>query len=203
MMGQDIDRMVGEIDAVREACMSVIKSLAAATNYQMPSDETHGGTSTAPCKPIEHPIPVGPVTAPITAAMGALSGDYGKMSSLESSHFEGSTSWNNCIGSPYKELHVLKECVEATASYDGPLDWVGWKAGMLAMVNMTLAAAVDAKWAVTYYHDYSQRGFDSNFNGNRPSITWQAGLDKQTIGNVEQQKYDENVVIPTPPLEPF
>ena len=57
-------------------------------------------------------------------------------------------------------------------------------------------------WAMIIYHDYIQRGFDDSFNGKKPSVTFKFGLDKESNGNLAQ-KYNENVNIPTKPLEPF
>jgi len=205
MMGQDVERMVAGVEAVKDAASAGIVSLSSATGYQLISRAEHAGTAGGPCAPEEIEVPAGDPMSAVSAAMGAMSGDCGKMGSLGGSLYTGTSSFNNSIGSPWTEISKLQQAVSDAAAYSGahsPFNYVGEKAGMLAMLNMVMSAAVDAKWAIITYHDYVQRGYDDEYNGKKPSITYKDGLDKVTNGNLVQ-KYEENVHIPTKPLEPF
>lgn len=205
MMGPDVERMVAGIEAVKDAASAGIVSLSSATAYQLISRETHAGIGSGPCRPEEIEVPDGDPMSAVSSAMGAMSGDCGKMDSLSGSLYTGTSSFNNGLGSPWTELTKLQQAVSDAEAYSGahsPFNYVGEKAGMLALLNMVMTAAVDAKWAMIIYHDYIQRGFDDSFNGKKPSVTFKFGLDKESNGNLAQ-KYNENVNIPTKPLEPF
>lgn len=205
MMGQDVERMVSGIEAVKDAAIAGIISLSNATGYQLISRETHAGIGAGPCSPEEIEVPDGDPMSAVSAAIGAMSSDCGKMDSLGGSLYTGTSNFNNSLGSPWTEMSKLQQAVSDAAAYSGahsPFNYVGEKAGMLAMLNMVMSAAVDAKWALIIYHDYVQRGYDDAYNGKKPSITFRDGLDKETNGNLVQ-KYGENVNIPTKPIEPF
>jgi hypothetical protein len=83
-----------------------------------------------------------------------------------------------------------------------PYNYVGEKSGLLGMLHLVLSCCVDAKWAMVYYHDYTQRGFDTNLNGNVPSVTFTHKINTETMGNLEQT-FEENAHIRAPRLEPF
>ena len=206
MMGKDIEAIVSGIDAVKKATVSAIQQVASGSAYQLKCKEQHGGISTGECLPKEEPVPLGDVVAPISAALGAMSGSCGKMKSMGSSLYTGASSFNNSIGSPWSEISDIEEAVGKLESYSSsasPLNYVGDKAGMLGMLNMILSLCVDTKWAIITYHDFVQRGFDSMFNGNTASVTYTSGLNgKQSIGNIDQQ-FDENVHIPQPSIDPY
>lgn len=205
MMGKDVERIVSGIDAVKEAAMSAVVSLAGSTGYQLISREQHVGLGTGPCRPEEIGVPDGDPMSAVSSAMGGMSSDCGKMDSLRDNLYTGATTFNNGIGSPWTELTRLQKAVSEGSAYSGahaPFNYVGEKAGMLSILNMIVSAAVDAKWAIVVYHDYIQRGYDNKFNGNEPSISFDRDLDQKTVGNVRQD-YEENVNIPRSTLDPF
>lgn len=205
MMGKDCERIISGIDAVKAAAQASITSFSYETAYQLISREQHAGLGTGPCRPEEVEKPASNPMSSVSAAMAALNPDCGKMDTLSSTLYTGTPTFNNSLGSPWGELSNLQKAVADAEAYAGsfaPFNYVGEKAGMLAMLNMVMAAAVDAKWAMAVYHDYVQRGYDNIFNGNEPSITFQETLEREGIGNVKQP-YTENVNIPDPPLDPF
>ncbi len=206
MMGKDVERIVAGINAVKDAAYAGIVSLSSSTGYQLISRDQHAGLGTGPCRPHEMEVPDGDPMSAVSAAMGAMSDDTGKMKSLSDNNYTGAASFNNGLGSPWAELEKLKQAVADGSVYSeahAPFNYVGEKAGILALLNMIMSAAVDAKWAIVIYHDYIQRGYDNQFNGNVPSITFDATVSGgKTTGNLKQQ-FDENVNIPEPSIDPF
>lgn len=205
MMGKDVERIVSGIEAVKDAASKGIVSLASSTGYQLISREQHAGLGTGPCRPQEIEVPDGDPMSAVSSALGAMGEDCGKVESLGSKLYTGTSTFNNGLGSPWGELAKLKQAVADAAAYSGghaPFNYVGEKAGMLSLLNMVMTAAVDAKWAFIVYHDYIQRGYDNKFNENKPSIKFEVGLDKESVGNVDQD-YEENVNIPKPSIDPF
>ena len=207
MMGNDVERILTGINLVKEAATSSINSLSSTVAYQLISDATHGGLSTTPCAPEEVPVPssASGFVSPIRSAMSSISSDYGKMNTLAGGLFTSVNSFNNNYGSPWTELNKLEEAIKSAESFAAAhdsLNWVGEKAGLLGLLNSILSLSIDAKWALTYYHDYIQRGYDNIFNGNIPSIKTFTGLKQQSNGNVAQQ-FDENVHIPEESIDPF
>lgn len=193
MMGQDVERMVAEVDAVRAAAQAAIISFSEETAYRLT------------CDPLETPVPASNPMSGVSSAMGAMSGDCGKMDTLNGDLYTGTTTFNNSLGSPWGEITNLQNVVAAANAYAGahsPFNWVGEKAGMLAHLNMVMTAAVDAKWAIAVYHDYVQRGFDDKYNAKKPSVTFRETVDLVTNGNITQE-FEENVRMPTPSIDPF
>ena len=203
MMGKDVERILSGINDVKDATISSIKSLSSVISYQIISDATHGGISTGKCEPTEKPVSISAssFTSPIRGAMGGISSDCGKMNSLSSGLYTSTTSFNNSYGSPWTELNKLEEAISMAESY-GSIDFVGQKSGLLGLLNMVLSVSIDAKWALTTYHDYIQRGYDNKYNDNTPSITTKTGIDKESDGN-SAQEFEENVHIKKPSIDPF
>lgn len=206
MMGADVERMISGIESVRDATDAALISFAEATAYQLISREQHAGLGSGPCRPEEIEVPAGNPMTSVSAAMSGMGSDCGKMDTLESGLYTSSSLFNNGLGSPWNELTKLQKAVAAGEAYAGahaPFNYVGEKAGMLALLNMILSAAVDAKNSMTIYHDYIQRGFDNQFNGNKPSIDFDGSkIGDKTTGNLKQE-YEENVNIPQASIDPF
>lgn len=206
MMGKDVERIVHYIENIRDAAQAGIISLSSATAYQLISRAQHAGTAFGLCEPEEKEKPDGDPMGPVSSAMSALSEDVKKMDYLNDGLYVSSSEFNNQIASPWNELNKLQACVNAGAAYSGahaPFNYVGEKAGMLALLNMIMTAAVDTKWAMTVYHDYIQRGYDNQFNNNIPSVKFPSGITSdRSTGNVVQEFY-ENVNINEPSIDPF
>lgn len=206
MMGQDVERINSGIDSVIDAVSQAIISFAESPCYRIKSKEQHAGLGTGVCYPLEEKVPVDNPMAGVSASFsGGLSPDCSKMGELDSGLFTSTKGFNNQVGSPWTEISRLERLINAGSAFAGahsPFDAVGDKAGMLSILNMIMSAAVDAKWAITTYNDYVQRGYDQNYNGKKPGITMKTGLDKVTNGNVKQD-YDENVNMPVPSIDPF
>ena len=206
MMGQDVETMIKNIENVKNVTSDSIVALSNGTAYRIVSSAEHAGDGYGHCAPVEVPVAYGDAMGPVSAAYSALEPYYGKMTTLEEDHYVESTDFHDSIGSPWNELKRLRTAVkkgEQYAAAHNPLNYVGEKAGMLAILNEILTLSVDIKWAMIYYHDYIQRGFDYMFNGNNPSLTYTNDVDgKQTIGNLKQ-KYEENVNIPEESIDPF
>lgn len=196
MMGKDIERILSGIDSVKEAAVNSVDSLAGSTAYQI----SVIGSS-------EFPVPLYPssFTNPIDSAMSGMGGDCGNMDSLRNGLYTDTTAFNNSYGSPWTELDRLKDAVNSVTSFGNghnPMNWVGEKAALLGLINKVVSAAVDARWAIMHFHDYIQRGYDHEFNGDVPSITFQDGKGNSTVGNINHD-YADNVHIPKPPNYEF
>lgn len=198
-MGKDVERMISNVNNLITVCNSEINSLAGAV---------------IPAKKV---LPVSPIKSggqflgtnypmvEISTAMDKVREDYSKMKSLNKSLYVSSNDFNNQIGSPWTELIQLNEACEMAENYasaHATLTDPGEKMGMLALMNIVLSNAVDFKYAVTIYHDYLQRGYDNNYNGKQPSITFKMGKNKITTSNLKQ-RYSDNVNVPTPSIDPF
>lgn len=204
MMGQDVERILAGINAVKDAAVAAAQSLASSTAYKIVSSAEHAGTAFGHCAPFEIEVPAGNVTSSIKSAVDCISGDCGKMNSLSNGLYTNSSSFNNGYGSPWTELNKLTEAIDNAVSFESSngTDYVGNKAALLSMINIVISYAVDAKWAIIYYHDYIQRGYDNKYNGNEPSIKFTTGIEKETVGNVNQE-FEENVHIKKPSIDPF
>lgn len=197
MMGNDIERILSGIDAVKDAAANSVDALSNAVAYQL----------TTPDHTMEQPVPVPAASFadPVTSAMSGMSGDCSKMSSLQGGLYVNSSSFNNGYGSPWTELNRLQDAVKSVrtfASSHPMLNYVGEKAGLLGLINKAMSAAVDARWALMHFHDYVQRGYDHEYNGDTPSIVFEDGRGKESVGNINHQ-YTDNVRIPPKPVEVF
>ena len=193
MMGKDVERIVAEIDGVKDALVAGIQFLCTNSNYQIQTEGVHG----------EAEIPV-PGSGFMIAAMTALSNmeaDIGKMDELKAGLYTSANSFNNSYGSPWTELNSLKAAVTTANNFD-VVNFMGDRLCLLGHMQIALSRAVDAKWAMTIYHDYIQRGFDNKFNNNEPSIKFNAGINRESTGNLKQE-YSENVNIPKESIDPF
>lgn len=193
MMGKDCERIVSGLTAVIDSLCAGIEALAPACSYQLNTTGTHGEA--------EIPNPASGFVASAVGAMGSMSGDVGKMASLGSSLYTSASSFNNSYGSPWTEMNRLEHAIAALPPADS-LTWRGDRTRLLCLMTVALNRAIDAKWAVVIYHDYLQRGYDNQYNGNEPSITLQETIDKEGIGIVPQD-YGENVNMPPPITDPF
>ena len=207
MMGKDCERMFNYINQIKDAASSSVIALSNATAYQITCSAEHAGTAFGHCTPYETKVPVSAstFTNPITSIMNSFKDDCSKMQTLESGLFTDPSSFNNSYGSPWKEIHKLEEAIDAMKNYASvhpSLNYVGEKDGLLAIINLVVSLSIDLKWALAKYHDYVQRGYDTIFNGNKPSVTHKRNKNKKSIGNVKQ-KYDDNVNIEEEPEEVF
>jgi hypothetical protein len=192
MMGSDIERMVSGIDSLISALDSSITGLASAIAYAI---ETPNFVD-------EKNVDAGDFTSGPGSAFSAMSGDLGNMQSLGSGLYVGTSSFNNSIGSPWTELSNLSSAMSDVTGFSVPLLYIGPKAALLALLNKAMTRAVDAKWAIITYHDYIQRGYDNQYNGNNPSVSFENVDGTYTTGNLTQD-YSENVKVPTPSKDPF
>ena len=209
MYGKDIERMLSEVETVKKTTLDCINDFASRTAYQL----THYGPHDAvlipwspPCYPIELEYPVGPIMPAIDAAMAPLYIDMGKMDALKGLVYCGSGSFNNSISSPWTELEELKKAVNNADIYHGiyvPFNYLGEKTGMLAHLNAIYTAVCDCKAPLMIFHNTIQQGWDHNFNGNSPSISWNDDLNgRKTIG-LGTQTYGGQVGIPGKSKNPY
>lgn len=197
MMGNDVERILSGIDAVKDTASKSIDSLSNITAYKITTPE-HTDEK-------EVPQAAASFVEPIVSCMNAMNSDCGKMDSLKSNMYTSASSFNNSYGSPWEELTCLQNAVKSASNFANAhsvLKYVGEKAALLGLINKVLSTAIDARWALMHFHDYVQRGFDCEYNGKNPSVTFVGGDGKPTTGNLTH-KYDENVRIPEQPLEVF
>lgn len=192
MMGKDVERILSEIDTVKDVSFKMINSLVGISCYNAMSDPVKVMTSS--------------FTDPVISAMRSMKSDCTNMGSLKSSLYVDSGSFNNSSGSPWAELSNLQKAVDDVQSFADSHDpfmlLLGEKLSLMGLVQRVYSTAIDARWAICIYHDYVQRGFDYTFNGNVPSIVFVDGKGQESVGNVNQQ-YTDNVHIPPKPIETF
>ena len=201
MYGADVEQLISGADGVKEAIMQAIISLAGVSNYAINSLEYHGGISTSRCTPVEVSVPAS-IGGGVSDSISAMGSQMSRLDGLSSNMYTSAGSFTNSIGSPWKEINQLKTAVNAVSSY-GTLNYVGSKAGMLALLNMALTCAIDAKQAITTYQDWVQRGMDHMYNGNTPSITHVNTVEGDRSMGMVKQDYSDNVNIPQKSIDPF
>lgn len=206
MMGKDIERIISNTDSFINTVNTSILEFAEDITLSIKITGSRGLTNVpAPYSAIEViQKSINPMTS-IISSFQSLSSDLDKMNSLKGNLYVSSNSFNSSIGSPWNEFNRLKDMVNKGKQYSiNHKDFLlmGKKVGMISILNMILSNAVDFKYAITNYHDYIQRGYDNEYNNKRPSITFKTGLDKITNANIKQ-KYDDNVNIPVPSIDPF
>ena len=207
MFGNDVERILAGVNKVKDITANSINILTDTIAYRITSDATHGGISTSPCYPEESEVSSSAhsFVSPIRSAMNSIVSDFQKMNELANGLYVDINSFNNGYGSPWTELNKLEESIKLAESFShshSNLNWIGEKAGLLGLLNSILSASIDSKWALIYYHDYIQRGYDNKYNDNDPSIKFNTGIDTQSIGNVKHD-YSENVHIKEPSIDPF
>lgn len=205
-MGKDCERILSGISEIKDNLALSIRNLA---NTMTEPIETTG-----PHNPLEIEHKGEEISQMISAmvlineastALSSMQGDIDKMGSLKGTLYTDASSFNNGYGSPWTELTKMKEAVEVAkefASNNPMLKYVNPKAAMLGLLNLAYSACVDARWALIVYHDYIQRGYDSVYNGNKPSITFDEANGGKGTGNVDQD-YSENVNTSRPSYDPF
>ena len=202
MMGKDVEGMIKAIENIKNVTTDAIFALANGTAYRITGSAEHAGMAYGHCVPVEVAVPYANAMGPVSGAYSVLETYYTKMKQLEDNHYVESTDFHDSVGSPWNELTRLRSAVKRGEQF-GSLNYVGDKAGMLAILNLILSLTVDVKWSIIYYHDYIQRGFDYMFNDNNPSLTYTNDLEgKQTIGNLRQD-YKENVNLPEESIDPY
>ena len=208
-MGPDIERILGEVEAVNVAIDAAIKDFSGRCAYQL----THYGPHdvvvipwSPPCYPIELEYPVGGIMGGINAAFAALSADIGKLSSMQGNMFASASQITNSISSPWNELNNFAKDLADANTYEGsfvPFNYLGEKVGMLGHLNNLRSAIIDCKAPLMIYYDWLQRGFDHQMNGNSPSITYTDTLNGgKTIGQ-GKQSYSGAVAVPQPSNNPY
>jgi hypothetical protein len=167
---------------------NVSKQLTYSAEYSNDKHEHHKHVEPYIIYEREHPVQASTYINPIISIGDEMWEDGKKMQKIEKEMYTEKETFNNTYGSPYQEIYILKEKLDELKQYasDYPnLQWLGEKQSLLSLMNMVLTFTVDAKWACTINHDFIQRGYDSEFNDNNPSITLE-DFKGETIGNVEQ-----------------
>lgn len=124
-----------------------------------------------------------------------------KILGIESKMHGKSSEFNNSIGSPWNEFKKFNELYGKILTIIAP-KYKGGRSGLMAMLSMWYASIVDCKWALSYYNDYVQRGYDNIYNGNKPSVTITRKKGKKSTGNIDQP-IDNNVSVPEPSIDPY
>ncbi len=156
----------------------------------------------------EHPEPATKYITPIANFFGSdVILDIIKMKQIDKNNYVGVNSFNATYGSPWKEMYRLQDQIETVKEYGNKypeLQWIGEKHTLKSLMQLALTYTIDAKWAISMYHDWIQRGYDTMYNDNEPSITWDRfdGPTKESIG-IKDQDYKENINLEKPTLDPY
>lgn len=191
MLGKDCERIISNIDAIKSAIEQAILAVGSSAAYQITTEGVHGEQ--------EIPNPASGILDSVAGMAGQISADVSKMSQLGNGLYTSTDTFNNSAGSPFTEISALSD---ALSSLTASITWLGDRTNALAQLQVAYGRAIDAKWAIIYYHDYIQRGYDHKYNDNNPSITFKAGLHRDTIGNVSQE-YNTNVNIKEKSIDPY
>lgn len=198
MMGRDIERIVAGIDSVKDKLARAIELVADNSGYKI---ETHGWADERQAHGEEVEKEASDLINDAISAMDSLNPDVSKMQTLGSKLYTSVGSFNNSYGSPWREISNLKSSMSKLSSVQ-PIKYMGDRVRLLGYLNVALGRAIDAKWAMTTYHDYIQRGYDYKYNDRQPSCPTQRTASRQSTGNLNQQ-YAENVNIKEKPIAPF
>ena len=206
MMGKDCERILSSFISIENSLSNCISKLAGLLNTPVLINGDHGhsenGNDHFIFREKESGIDISDIINNVADKIDSFMPDIEKMSTLESDLYTDTKEFNNSAGSPWSEIHALQKSINRIKDLSEPGKFVGGKAGMIALLTMALTETINAKWALIFYNDYIQRGFDAKVNSKLPSIT-QVGSDKKkTIGNVNQE-FEENVNIPKESLDPF
>ena len=192
MMGKDIENIIGYIDNLGNAVRNGISNLND-INLNIDITESDGET--------DWEIKLNT----IKMYYESLSSEVSKIKTIKE-RMAGGENFNNSIGSPWHEIEILDKVAKLSISVaeentsDGV--FMGDEGEMTLYFHMIINTTTDAKWALTYYHDYLQRGYDTIFNNNTPSVTFTNGLNnEQTDGNIQQTT--NNVHIKTKSIDPY
>jgi len=153
----------------------------------------------------EHPLSASNYATPIIELGVELGKDIEKIRVIQEKMYTDVNSFNTEYGSPWVEIYDLKDKIEQVKKYSNrfpELQWIGEKHSLLNLLQLVYTASVDTKWAMIYYHDWIQRGYDHLFNNDNPSIVWDDFTQGSTIGN-RDHTYTENVRIKHPSPDPF
>lgn len=212
MMGKDCERILFVINKMIDNTNKAIVNISKLNSppIKVKAEHTHGEDGSASLTEFiekESTISMAEPLQEISETLEELSGDLSKLDKLEKGLYTDIKKFNNSIGSPWIEIKRLRSAINTISSYTGE-DYVGDRHVVIAALSAVISSAVDAKWAMIFYHDYVQRGFDNIFNNNEPSISFKKNyktdeLDvNRTIG-IRNQQYDENVHIKKDNRDPF
>lgn len=214
MMGKDCERIILSIASIINATSEAIGSIS---NLNVPpikvkADHTHSDDGAGPASKTEFiekesKVSMSGPLSKVTSLLSELSPDLGKLQVLEDGLYIETFQFHNSIGSPWTEVKGLKKAIDSVLSYTGE-DYVGDRAMVTGLLNIVLARAVDAKWALILYHDNIQRGFDYHHNNKEPSIVHRKNyledeLDVPYTMGVKNQDIDENVHITKESHDPW
>jgi hypothetical protein len=165
----------------------------------------HNRTESSVVYEHETPGSASSFTDPIVAINDNLKKDVDKLKEIASDMYKPIEEFNTEYGSPWTEIYNLDKMVDELKAYADivkNLQWLAERQSLLHYIQRVMTFSVDAKWAITMYHDWIQRAYDFKFNGKKPSITWEDFEKGQTIGNISQG-HDENVNLEAPSKDPY
>ena len=215
MMGKDCERILSNINMLKDTLSTQISLLTNTITGQMKIEykggNIHGSAEDVSfdqiydVQEVENKTQTSSFIYPILKIYDKLKPDIDKMKALEDDMYTPSNTFNNSYGSPWKELKMMNESLIKIREFgvtNSEIGFNGQKMVLITLMNTAAAYVVDTKWAMTYYHDYIQRGYDYKYNAMKPSVTFKKGVSSRSIGNVNQS-YTENVNIPNASIAPF
>lgn len=207
MMGKDCERILSGIIKIKDSLEDALDTYSSMVQVPMETEKYdihHEDDSIETIKLKEDRISVmRRVSTRISSASSSMADDFGKMKTLNRKLYTSTRSFNNSNGSPWTEINKLHEFMDKIESIVGQgIEYNSQIFIILPYISVGIALAVDAKNAISIYHDYVQRGYDANFNGRKASIEFTAGYARKTVGNISQD-YQENVNVQKKSLDPF
>lgn len=199
MMGSNCESYLSMCNTLKDFFCGLSEAVSFGTAYQIQTSGVHGESE------IAVPFDLSSFIISLSNMMIGYREMNNSFQSMGNSLYTSKSSFNNGYGSPWPEVDHMISASDTVLSYMNSfptIDFVGMKSGLIGVCNTAISRCVDAKWALTYYHDYIQRGFDHIQNGDNPSIKFKQGLTTTGVGNVDQS-YSENVNVARSSLDPF
>ena len=144
------------------------------------------------------------IFASLEAYMESIKEETDKFQSIKGKMFSKATEFFNSLGSPFSEFETLMESynnAKEFASAHSEMKYYGEKVGMLSLIQPIIPCVADFKVVLITYNDYIQRGYDTLYNDNNPSITIKRSKDGKSTGNIDQNT--NNVKIKPKSLDPY
>lgn len=167
----------------------VSDQLTYAADYTADAHGSHPHTVDSLIYEQQHPESAAGFWNPVRILGERFRQDVRRVKTIEERHYTGVKTFHNTYGSPWYEIYDLMEKIDWCNDYASrypALQWLGEKQSFAHHMQMVVSIAVDCKWAVIYYQDYLQRGYDIHFNNATHAIDFEDFDHHRLPGNVPQ-----------------
>ena len=205
MYSNDIERVLSNLNNLKDTLASQIDHLIELTNYRIwntehvhpinnlvyisPAGVGVGTGTTELARNYEdsdgdnyHPIQTAEITNPILNLYHAgFEIDNQQAQTIKGKLYKAENSVNNQYGSPWTEFTKLTERIQKIEQFANEhpiLYWSNEKRALIELMQVALTFTVDAKSSLVSYHDLLSRGYDEIYNQQNESIQWEYNIAK-------------------------